>query len=200
MKSRVTLIFKKGDPSICDNYRPISLLSIGYKILASLLLKRLKDAGAEARIWGAQFGFKSGAGTADALFIARRIMDDAHAANEGSCIFLALGWAKAFDSISPSRLAEALRRFGIPSHFIDLIGNIYDGRQFFVRDMQVDSGYHKQHFGISQGCPLSPFLFVIMMTVLMHDARRELEHTSGNVLASGGLVHDLLYADDTRVM
>ena len=200
MKSRVTLIFKKGDPSICDNYRPISLLSIGYKILASLLLKRLKDAGAEARIWGAQFGFKSGAGTADALFIARRIMEDTHAEKEASCIFLALDWAKAFDTISPSRLADALRSFGIPSHFIDLIGNIYDGRQFFVRDMQVDSGYHKQHFGISQGCPLSPFLFVILMTVLMHDARRELERTSGNVLASGGLVHDLLYADDTLLI
>ena len=40
--SKVTMLFKKGDPSLCDNYRPISLLAIGYKILIAILLIRLK--------------------------------------------------------------------------------------------------------------------------------------------------------------
>ena len=28
--SRVAMLYKKGDPAECDNYRPISLLQIGY--------------------------------------------------------------------------------------------------------------------------------------------------------------------------
>ena len=34
----------------------------------------------------------------------------------------------------------------------------------------VKSLKHKQAFGISQGCPLSPFLFSMLLTVLLHDA------------------------------
>ena len=35
LTARVTLIFKKGDPAVCDNYRPICLTTIAYKIFAS---------------------------------------------------------------------------------------------------------------------------------------------------------------------
>ena len=44
-KARVACLYKKGDPAMPENYRPISLLAIGYKIFASLLLHRLKTAG-----------------------------------------------------------------------------------------------------------------------------------------------------------
>ena len=61
--SRVACIFKKGDLAECFNYRPISLLSAGYKIFAAVLLNRLRDGGAEDRIWPTQFGFRRRHGT-----------------------------------------------------------------------------------------------------------------------------------------
>ena len=33
--ARVVLIYKKGDASLCENYRPISLLNSMYKIIAA---------------------------------------------------------------------------------------------------------------------------------------------------------------------
>ena len=54
---RVAMVFKKGDPAESGNYRPICLLNSAYKVFAMLLLGRLLEAGADDRIWSAQFGF-----------------------------------------------------------------------------------------------------------------------------------------------
>ena len=135
--ARVQSIFKKGDPSDCNNYRPISLLCIGYKLLATILLSRLKAAGAEARIWSTQFGFKSKSGTAEALFILRRLLEQAWETDDGAISLLALDWAKAFDSISPEGLVKALERFGIPAPIREMVISIYSNRQFFVTNSAV---------------------------------------------------------------
>ena len=56
----VAMLFKKGDPADPNNYRPICLLSIAYKLFASLLKQRLLDASVEDRLWKSQFGFRKG--------------------------------------------------------------------------------------------------------------------------------------------
>ena len=90
-------IFKKGDVADPNNYRPISLLAVGYKVLAAVMLARLKEAGAEDRVSKSQFGFVSGKGTVDALFVARRMVDSAWALANGKVLLLMLDWSKAFD-------------------------------------------------------------------------------------------------------
>lgn len=198
-ESVVALLFKKGDVAECENYRPISLQCVIYKAFASILLERLKDAGAEQRVWSTQFGFKSGCGTREALFVTRQIIENIFESKGGHGIFLALDWAKAFDSISVEGLLSSLRRFGLPAPFVAMVRGIYTNRCFTVRDSGYTSSTHPQQFGILQGCPLSPFLFSILMTVLVHDAKRELaqkrpDHTSMWKL------DEILYADDTLLV
>ena len=72
---------KSREPALCENYCPISLLSIGYKVFAAVLHGRLVGAGAEVRIWTTQFGFHSKAG---ALFAAIRLADLARTWPAGS--------------------------------------------------------------------------------------------------------------------
>ena len=67
--SRVAAIFKKGDLGDCANYRPISIINAAYKLFANILLQRLKQSGAEDRIWHTQFGFRINHGTADGVFL-----------------------------------------------------------------------------------------------------------------------------------
>jgi len=189
----VTAIFKKGDPSKCENYRPICLLQAGYKLYATILLQRLKAAGAEDRVWDTQFGFKSKHGTADAIFLARRRLDEIWATKEGQLVLLALDWEKAFDSVDPDSLIQALRRFGLPTRMLAAINGIYKGRRFAVRDAGQVSVPREQQAGICQGCPLSPFLFAMVMTVLLRDARTSLG-------APGDKVGELVYADDTFIL
>ena len=57
--ANVTAIHKKGSVEDCNNYQPISLICVAYKLFATLLLGRLKEAGAERRLTCTQFGFRS---------------------------------------------------------------------------------------------------------------------------------------------
>ena len=100
----MSTIFKKGDPSDCNNSRPISLIQIGYKLFAQTLLNRLQSAGVDDLLWNTQFGFRRGRGTSDALFVIRRAMERVSATKDGKLTLLALDWAKAFDSVSPESL------------------------------------------------------------------------------------------------
>ena len=76
-EARVALLYKKGDTSKFENYRPISLLPLCYKVFAQALLTRLKDGGTDDFIlWETQFGFRRGRGTVDALFLARRSLEE----------------------------------------------------------------------------------------------------------------------------
>ena len=63
-----------------------------------------------------------------------------------------------------------LERYGIPARLLALIKNIYSNRKFCVADGGQKSRERPQNSGISQGCPLSPFLFVMVMTMVIHDA------------------------------
>eukprot|EP00959_Pyramimonas_sp_CCMP1952_P101369 2120535-Pyramimonas_sp.AAC.1 len=52
----------------------------------------------------------------------------------GQMVFLALDWAKAFDSVSPEGLLQALRQFGVPTQFSECVRAIYTNRSFRVRE------------------------------------------------------------------
>ena len=196
---QAALVYKKGDPADCGNYRPICLLNIAYKVFAMVLLRRLLSAGADARMWPSQFGFRPGRSTVDALHCARRAVDRACADKRGCSHLMALDWKKAFDSINADGLLLALRRFGIPEHILRVIRSIYTGRCFRVSDCGTTSARRPQKAGICQGCPLSPFLFIAVMTVLMHDAYADSGECALQAARKGEL-YDVLYADDTLLL
>ena len=79
----MALIFKKGDPAECDSYRPISILCIAYKMFAAMLKNRLVGGGVLGALWKTQFGFRPRYGTEDAIYIARRHVENACAARFG---------------------------------------------------------------------------------------------------------------------
>jgi hypothetical protein len=176
------------------NYRPISLLTVGYKVLATMVHARIVQGGSEDRIRDSQFGFRRSRSVIDAIFMVQRLIDGAWEGRENQLSIIFLDWSKAFDKVDPLALIEALRRFGIPEKMVKMIAGIYAKRSFIVKDQGCTSKLMDQGSGIAQGCPLSPYLFVIMLTVVFADLEE--------ALTTLGLQEqwvDVAYADDVAL-
>ena len=68
-----------------------------------------------------------------------------------------------------------------------------------VDDSGTCSGQRQQLSGITQGCTLSPLLFVVVMSVLMSDAVALLDTETKEAYNKGDLA-DITFADDTLLM
>ena len=147
-----------------------------------------------------QYGFRPGRGTGDALFLVRRLIDATIEDKNGRLLILLLDWSKAFDRVRSDSLLTALKRFGVPSHMLDMIGAIYAQRTFDVRDVGGASKTHRQNAGIAQGCPLSPYLFVMVMSVLLADVAANLRSEKYTEKSPYIVTEDVLYADDTLLV
>ena len=106
----VVALFKKGSIELPENYHPISLLDVGYKIMAAIILQRLQTGGAEERIRESQYRFRPKRSSSDAFFLARRIIDDTLSIKDQKLFMIALDWEKAFDRINSQALMIALSR------------------------------------------------------------------------------------------
>ena len=198
-EAHVKALYKKGASDACENYRPISLLCVAYKVFAATVLQRLQHAGTEDRLYKIQFGLRRKCGTTEAIFAARRHIELAWAGRTSQVSMLALDWAKAFDSIDPAALVVMLARFGLPDAVLGIVKNIYSDRRFRVMDDDDLSSERRQRAGISQGRPVSPFLFVMLMTVVMEDAVAKLGDEDKKLHDRGALA-SVLYADDTLLV
>jgi len=67
-------IYKKGDPMLPENYRGISLLHPGYKILTTLIMERLNPYVTDI-IGDYQCGFSKGKSTIDYIHTIRQIVE-----------------------------------------------------------------------------------------------------------------------------
>ena len=76
-KARITPIYKKGDPKLCSNYRPISSLPFLSKIYERLMANRIISFFNKHSLFSdKQYGFLKGRSTQDALHnFAERIYD-----------------------------------------------------------------------------------------------------------------------------
>ena len=67
-ETRLKVLMKKGDPKVLDNYRPISVISIIYKVFSRTLSERIKET-LEKEQSPDQAGFRATCGGDDHLFV-----------------------------------------------------------------------------------------------------------------------------------
>jgi len=151
----VCLPKSNGDPTP-DGYRPITLLTTEYKILARIMARRLR-AITEVHLHSSQFCAVLGNTVLDAIATVRDAITYAENTGTPLCM-LTLDFEGAFDRISHQYLFRILHRYGISHWFIERIRNLYDGA---TASIQINGTLKRNipiHCAVRQGCPLSMVL------------------------------------------
>jgi len=169
----------KGDALECGSYRGIKLLDQVMKVLERVIEVRVRN---KVKVDGMQFGFSSGRGTTDAIFIVRQVQE--RFLVKGKELWMAfVDLEKAFDRVPRDVVWWALRYVKLEEWIINVIKAMYVGATTAVKLKNGTSQEFDVKVGVHQGSVLSPLLFIIVLEALSSKFRK-------------GLPWELLYADD----
>uniref|UniRef100_A0A1B0GLA1 Uncharacterized protein n=1 Tax=Lutzomyia longipalpis TaxID=7200 RepID=A0A1B0GLA1_LUTLO len=115
---------KKGDPTVCDNWRGIMLLCTALKVLCKVILGRIQEK-IDNTLRRQQAGFRAGRSCVDHIATLRVILEQVSEFHE-SLHMVFVDYEKAFDRIDHGNLWDALRRKGVPENLVGLIKAQYD--------------------------------------------------------------------------
>eukprot|EP00973_Karenia_brevis_P018272 2508732-Karenia_brevis.AAC.1 len=112
----IKVVFKKGDVRLPENYRPICVLPILYKIFSRVLLGRIASA-LESAQTVEQAGFRSGYSVDDHLFTVVAVIDRL-AEFQLPVWIAAIDFCKAFDTVEFGPLWKALLNQHVPHIYV----------------------------------------------------------------------------------
>jgi len=196
-KGLITLIPKSGDHAKIGNWQPIMLLGSLYKILAKTLARRLQDL-LPNMIRPSQTGFVKGRSILDNTFLAQEAQQWAKESNQ-DLVLLLLDFEKAFDRIEWNFLFEALAKLGFSPKWIHWVSSLYTSASSTIKLNGVEGRAFPLAKSVRQGCPLSPYLFIMATDVLGHMLDDPRFGVEGLTLLGGRKIRDQTFADDTAL-
>lgn len=198
-KTAVILIPKSDNPDCPEKLRPISLCQSTYKIIAKIIVMRLKVFLPQL-ISKEQAAFVPTRSISHHVLLAQEVCNKFKNSTTSKGLFMAkIDMAQAYDKMSWETLKCVLTKFRFPNGFIDLILACVTSPQFSVVINGKRSKLIQASCGFRQGCPLSPYLFILcseLLSLAIHQRGSELGFP---IAPSGPILSHLLYADDVLI-
>ena len=199
----ICLIPKVQNPTRVSDYRPISLCNVLYKLVTKTIANRLKLVLNEI-ISENQSAFVPGRLISDNILVAFELMHSLKQRSNGckGWMALKLDMSKAYDMVEWSFVKAMMVGLGFPSCFISLIMNCITSAKFSCLVNGVSHGEVIPQRGLRQGCPLSPYLFLLCAHGLSNLLTRAENHGLLKGFActrQGPRVSHLFFADDSLV-
>lgn len=185
----------KGDRQDCNNYRGITLLSVPGKVLAHLLLMRIRGQLLKLQR-PEQSGFTPGKSTTDRILALRVLVERRREFRQGM-LAAYVDLKKAFDSVHREALWDLLRLRGIPARIIGLLTGLYSGTESAVKCGGGTSCFFPVNAGVRQGCVLAPSLFNTCMDWVLG---RAVDQSHCGASVGNTTVTDLVFADDAVIL
>ena len=201
-------LFKSGDKKNASNYRPITLLSAGRKILEAILIKRVSDQiEKDQRLHKCQAGFRRNRSTImNALVINETILRHKDVYTKSPSIVTAYDVIGAYDCVDRDRLWYKCKKIGMSDKLINFFACLNNQLRLRVKvNDQLSEGYGLE-VGLTQGSACSPDLYNIFMMDLGMYVDINIDHAKVDMFnresyfkptrSSSKAISILLWADD----
>ena len=177
--ARVIPIFKKGQRTMLDNYRPISILPVVSKLIERILYNQLSNyLKKESILSEYQFGFRSRHSTTTTLIdCSNEWYVNMDRGQYNLVVFLNI--KKAFDTVNHDILLKKLEMYGLGDSALALLRNYLTDRTQKCQLQGMLSEQRTITCGIPQGSILGPLLF----TLYINDLPNCLKHTTPRMFA-----------------
>ncbi|KAH9719688.1 reverse transcriptase domain-containing protein [Citrus sinensis] len=198
----IALIPKVEKPRKVTEYRPISLCNVIYRLVAKTIANRLKQL-LNTIISPTQSAFIPNRLITDNVIIGYECLHKIRHSKgkRNGLVALKLDISKAYDRVEWSFVKATMLRLGFSSGWVDLVMRCITTASFSVLINGVAKGLIRPQRGLRQGCPLSPYLFIlcaeVFSSLLMQAENQNLIHgvRFGNTIT----VSHLLFADDSLI-
>ena len=182
--AKVISIFKKGNPELPSNYRPISLLPIFSKLFEKVMYKRLhRFLEIHKVLYSLQFGFQENHSIDHALVsLTEAVRSTLDNKRLGCGIFIDL--QKVFDTVNHRILHSKLEHYGIRGCALEWFRSYLSDRKQYVSVNGSNSNLLSITCGVPQGSELGPLLFLIYINDLPNASKK---------------LTFYLFADDTNI-
>ncbi|KAI0530847.1 hypothetical protein KFK09_000395 [Dendrobium nobile] len=195
----ITLISKVKYPLLPSNYRPISLCQTNYKIVASMLVNRLKKV-IDKMVYEEKAAFIPGRSISEHFLLAQEIFHKFKLSkNKKGLMALKLDMEQAYDSMGWSTLHQVLKWYGFPTLFSNLLMECVVDVRFSIIINGRNSNWICAKSGFRQGCPLSPYLFIMCSQLLSNSLEKRGKDLGIRISPKGPRITHLLYADDVLI-
>lgn len=160
----ICLILKPSkDPLVIENWRPITLLNIDYKILAQIFARRLKK-GLSNIINETQTGFMVKRHKSSNVRLVLDLIDSELLQTDSLIMFL--DFYRAFDIIEHNFIFRTLDSFGFGPNFKQAITMFYKDINSCVMLYSNTTPRFSVRRSVCQECPLALFLFLLTVETL----------------------------------
>ncbi|KAI0530979.1 hypothetical protein KFK09_000528 [Dendrobium nobile] len=175
--------------------RPISLCNTLYKIAAKVLFNRM--AGIIPKLISReQAAFLSGRSLNDQVILAQEIFHKfRYSKSNKGLVSFKIDMEQAYDSMGWPALNKVLYYFRFPEKFCNLLMECVKNPKFSLLINGNRSPWIRAYSGFRQGCPLSPYLFILCSQLI--SSMFQINDSIGiQISPNGPKISHLLYADD----